>query len=171
MDFGAVNYRGPQGRLRGFLAGIPAVLAGAAPDPHGIGPPLRRAMARALEDAARADFVTKSRGGTGTDGIRWPPLAASTLARRRKKGRGAAIMLDTGAMMRSVHAGGEGPGRVTLTCGRPLLQRGVPGRLPARPVWPLDGHLPPAWRDRVRSALREAAGRLLQGLLSRGAIR
>ena len=34
------------------------------------------------------DFVTKARGGTGEDGVKWPPLAPATLAYGRKAPRG-----------------------------------------------------------------------------------
>jgi hypothetical protein len=36
-----------------------------------------------LLSLAQADFVTKARGGTGKDGIRWDPLKPSTIAQRR----------------------------------------------------------------------------------------
>lgn len=35
---------------------------------------------------AELDYETKGRGGTGTDGIKWDPLAASTIAAKNRKG-------------------------------------------------------------------------------------
>lgn len=35
---------------------------------------------------AKLDYVTKGRGGTGTDGITWKPLAESTIKAKARKG-------------------------------------------------------------------------------------
>lgn len=35
---------------------------------------------------ARQDYVTKGRGGVGTDGIKWKPLAESTIKAKSRKG-------------------------------------------------------------------------------------
>ena len=39
----------------------------------------------------------------GAEGPGWPPLAASTLAKRRREGRGAKMLQDTGVFAASVH--------------------------------------------------------------------
>ena len=40
-------------------------------------------MGVALLSQVQQDFVTKSKGGTGRDGIKWKPLAPATIAQRR----------------------------------------------------------------------------------------
>lgn len=40
--------------------------------------------------------------GKGPDGNKWAPLSAATLLRRRKKGKGAQPLLDTGSLRNSI---------------------------------------------------------------------
>ena len=40
-------------------------------------------MGMAALSTIQADFITKARGGTGKDGIKWPPLQKATIANRR----------------------------------------------------------------------------------------
>lgn len=70
-------------RLRRFLEQeIPDILSGKSPDPYGIvrGAILATVIA-ALEDVRR-DFLSKSQGNTGEDGIQWEPLSEYTLRLR-----------------------------------------------------------------------------------------
>lgn len=62
---------------------IPDMVAGTAADSYGVvrGIQLRAGVAL-LSEVQRA-FLTKSRGGTGSDGIKWAPLAPQTIANRR----------------------------------------------------------------------------------------
>ena len=64
------------------MRAIPAALAG-GPDPFGIARAIQlRAGVAALSQIQQA-FVIKSRGGTGSDGIKWQALKRSTIAARR----------------------------------------------------------------------------------------
>lgn len=54
-----------------------------------------RQIANVLVTAVEDEFETEGRG-------RWPPLAASTLAGRRKSGGGAKMLQDTGRLAGSV---------------------------------------------------------------------
>ncbi|HUQ70369.1 MAG TPA: hypothetical protein VM165_12640 [Planctomycetaceae bacterium] len=76
------------------------------------------------------DYSTKSTGGTGTDGISWKPLAASTIARKQKRGKrndrrkkqttksgkarpgigSTVIGIDTGLQRNSASPGFKAPG-------------------------------------------------------------
>lgn len=77
---------------------------------------------------AKQDYVTKSRGGTGTDGIKWKPLAQSTIDKRNRRGKAnvkrkktksgkkrptpgrVAIGIDTGLQLNSATPGFTAPG-------------------------------------------------------------
>lgn len=59
------------------------MMAGAAPDPKGLARSIQLRAGVALLGEIQRDFLTKSRGGTGRDGITWPPLKPETIARRR----------------------------------------------------------------------------------------
>lgn len=187
----------------------------------------------------RQDFIVKSRGGVGRDGIVWPPLKPETIAQRRTtagerkslgitgrrvrglltpdqdrrwrgiysstyqrlvlelghtaaaaraaqsawailKAEGAQtklatlgtrqvdILRDTGLLLRSLTppstASSSTDGQILeannglVSVGstiHPWHHRGVPGKLPARPFWPLDGRIPDVWWEAItRAALR-----------------
>lgn len=77
------------------------------------------------------DYVTKARGGTGTDGVKWDPLTAATIRKRKRgKAKGKAkfggaheIGRDTGLQLASLqprHAGNKTfePAAVTVLATR-----------------------------------------------------
>lgn len=227
-----VAFVGTRQDLRRRLRALPRILAGGAPDPYGLARGLQLRLGVALLSKVQQDFVTKSRGGTGEDGIKWPALQRSTIAQRRttrqerkalgitgrrtrglltpaqdrrwkqifasrrnalmaKHGMGSGqasaiaakiawsilksegaqtklallggrrvdILRDTGELFRSLGPGVEDrpsgadgqvfdvpPGKVIVgTNKKTWHHRGVPGKLPARPLWRLDGTLPPGW--------------------------
>lgn len=55
------------------------------------------------------DFERKSRGGTGEDGIKWAPLAESTIKKKAKRAKGGdtstQIGVDTGLMRSTIQPG------------------------------------------------------------------
>jgi len=208
----------------------------------------------ALLSQIQQDFITKSRGGIGRDGIQWPPLKPETIAQRRigdgdlktigvkgkkipasrtrglltqdqdkrwkqlfsqyymryvfefgdagaksraaatawtiLKGEGAQtklgvlggrkvdILRDTGVLFRSLSPSTAGvepegqifeiePGVVTVgTNIHPYHHAGIPGKLPARPFWPLDGSMPNPWWEAIYLAaangIREAMFLIIQ---------
>jgi hypothetical protein len=96
-------------------------------------------------------------------------------------GRVVDILRDTGELLRSLTPGIEdqpshAEGQIfrlsgnSVTVGsnkKPWHHRGTK-RIPARPLWPLDGSLPPAWRAAVVIALQSAIQRALVALLKQG---
>ena len=95
-----------------------------------------------------ADYIVKSRGGTGSDGIAWRRLAPSTIRRKRSAVIGFAtgeLSAATGDVLDvtsdSVRSGFGDPHAAAFDAIRPLL--------PAR--------LPPAWK-RAEERLVEAWG-------------
>lgn len=79
----------------------------------------------------------------------WAPLSKRTLQRRRKKGRGAKPLLDTGRLRASVVAEGEGGVReitsIGFRLGTNLKYAGTHqfgrGKVPARPFMPTNEEL------------------------------
>lgn len=73
--------------VEALIRSLPAVLAGRAPDPHGIGRGFRLRMAFAFFSVVKEEFIVKSRGGTDAAGIKWRPLSREYLAYQRPMGR------------------------------------------------------------------------------------
>ena len=133
-----VTFRGTPRALRKLLLDLPKLLAGKVPDPYGVVRGFKVRVASALLSQVQQDFVRKARGGTGRDGVKWLPLAASTVAARLRKAGGGAktgkgkgkakgkyagsveILRDTGELFRSLSPGVEdrpsnAPGQVLRT--------------------------------------------------------
>lgn len=77
-------FHGSSGELRELLRRVPSIFAGTAPDPIGIAQGLQLRLGVALLSKIQGDFITKGRGGTGEDGIRWQPLKRETIIGRRR---------------------------------------------------------------------------------------
>lgn len=78
-----VTWNGTREELHALLGRLPAVLSGRAPDPLGLARGLQLRLGVALLSKVQQAFLIKSRGGTGDDGITWPPLKRATVAQRR----------------------------------------------------------------------------------------
>lgn len=76
------TFHGTRADLAEALRRIPQALAG-GPDPFGIAQAIQLRIGVSLLSQIQQDFITKSRGGTGRDGIKWRPLQRSTIAQRR----------------------------------------------------------------------------------------
>ncbi len=93
--------------------------------------------------------------------------------------RSVEILRDTGELLRSFSPGVDGkgdgtilrtpPGSVTVgTSKKPWHQNGIPGKLPARPFWPQNGELPPAWWEAIQEALQEGITEIVVRVLRSG---
>lgn len=183
-----VSFQGSRDDLRRSLQRLPQILSGRAPDPHGLARGLQLRLGTALLSKVQQAFITKARGGTGDDGIKWEPLKYATI-RARRKGKSedkvtaqVEILRDTGELFRSLSPGVEAtpsnapgqvfavpPGRVIVgTNKKPWHHRGVPGKLPARPLWPKQ--LPDAWWRAIMGAYRRGLVKMLVELLTRGVL-
>lgn len=78
-----IRYRGSRQELMADMSRLPGILTGRLPDPGGVAKALMVAMGLVLLSRIKEAWVIKSRGGTDAMGIKWPPLAASTLQQRR----------------------------------------------------------------------------------------
>lgn len=112
----AIVFRGTAAQLRQVLATLPAILAGRAPDLHGIAKALQLRLGNALLSQIHQDFVVKSRGGTGRDGVKWAPLRPETIARRKRTR--ADVAAGNRARRAAVAAGRKRPTVVDLYGGR-----------------------------------------------------
>lgn len=99
--------------MRRRMAVLPAILAGRAPDRHGIGRGFRLRLAVALLEKIKLAFVAKSRGGTDEAGDSWPKLSREYLAYGRRFAPGEKTLLKLKASNRqggSVKFGTKAPG-------------------------------------------------------------
>lgn len=78
-----IAFQGTRAELRALLAKIPGIINGSVPDPQQLRRRLQTRIGVALLSSIQTDFVTKSRGGTGQDGIKWKPMLPSSIASRR----------------------------------------------------------------------------------------
>lgn len=246
------TYRGTPADASALISRIPRMLAGIEPDTANIVRGIRLRVGVACLSQIQQDFITKSRGGIGRDGIKWPPLKPATIAARRTSaaerkslgiakntvrglltpaqdkrwrgifastfarlrlvmGDGAAkaqaaatawailkregaktrigtlgnrdvdILRDTSVMFRSISPGVEDrpsgadgqifrvePDSVVVgTSEKPWHQRGN-NRLPARPIWPADDTIPPAWWPAIVDAAKTGVLRAILLILNRG---
>jgi len=163
-----IVFRGSRAQLRRALERLPQVLAGEAPDAHGIARGLQLRLGVALLSQVQQAFIVKSRGGRGSDGVKWAPLSPRTLtARRTGPGGSADILRDTGRLLRSLTPGVEdrpsnapeqvfelGKGELTIGTNCPYAKFHQEGteRIPARPIVPVDGTLPERWERAIEAA-------------------
>lgn len=78
-----LTYRGTREGLIDAVRQLPAVLAGRLPDRLGIARGVQLRIGVAALSQIQQDFLVKSRGGTGKDGVTWDPLRRATIAQRR----------------------------------------------------------------------------------------
>ncbi len=78
-----VTFQGSKDEFRDLLRQIAAASSGEGNDPTGLVRGLQLRLGVAFLSQVQQDFIRKSRGMIGTDGITWPPLKPETIARRR----------------------------------------------------------------------------------------
>lgn len=187
-----IYFRGTYEQARQMIAQLPLVLAGRAADPVQVARGVQLRLSTALLSQVQQDFLVKSRGGTGKDGVRWPPLQPATVAARTRApadvkafkaakkrdprltklafygSRKVEILRDTARLFRSLTPGVEdqpsgnpdqvirlGRGELILGSNCPYLgahQNGTK-HIPARPVFPVRGAIPPAYWPALHAAL------------------
>ncbi len=75
-------YHGSRAQLAALLAKLPRAVAGLEGEKDVVKSFMTR-IGVALLSQVQIDFLTKSRGGIGRDGIKWKPLKPATIAQRR----------------------------------------------------------------------------------------
>lgn len=73
-------FNGTQHELMDAISELPRILAGQLPDRGGVVAKLKERICRRVLLKIYESYMMKSEGGVGLDGIKWKPLAASTLS-------------------------------------------------------------------------------------------
>jgi hypothetical protein len=156
--------------IRLALVKLPGILSGRLADVNGIGADYRGRVANGLFALFQADFRVKSRGGTGIDGIKWPRLAPSTIARKSRPPENLYILAETADLFRSLTPGKNGmaSGRkgqiIRFQASRGVLQVGTKEKpwhhrgaknLPKRALWPARLNRS-RYREAVKKIVRDA---------------
>lgn len=92
-----VYFRGSRQEAKNLVYRLMRVLTGQEPDTGGIARGVFLAVGFAALSSIKEDFIVKSRGGTGADGVKWKPLTKEYLAYGRRFGRGEAAGLKKAA--------------------------------------------------------------------------
>lgn len=80
-----VYYSGTRADVRRVLIQVIQIAAGTGTDTLAVRQAVQYRMGNALLSKIQQAFIVKSRGGTDECGIKWPPLAPSTIRRRLAK--------------------------------------------------------------------------------------
>lgn len=79
----SIKTRLSRGKVSGFFRGLPAILSGHAPDPHGIRDTFLAAFIKSMFQSIHTAYVAKSKGGTDDLGNSWKELKPSTVRYRQ----------------------------------------------------------------------------------------
>lgn len=78
-----VQFRGTRGEFSDAMRDVLGMVSGRVADVDRIGHGVQLRVGVATLSQVQQDFLVKSRGGTGRDGVTWPPLSPKTIAQRR----------------------------------------------------------------------------------------
>lgn len=91
------------------------MLTGREADDQGVARGVHTAIGFAALTDIQEDYLRKARGGTGEDGVKWPPLSPKTLAYSRRFGKGEKTALKKAAGLGAHHKYGPGQNKGLLT--------------------------------------------------------
>ena len=97
MSTHTVHFRGSREQARQIVGRLAGVLSGREPDHLGVARGVHAAIGFAALSDIKQDFIRKSRGETGEDGVKWRKLDPRYLAYGRRFGRGEQKALKTAA--------------------------------------------------------------------------
>lgn len=92
-----VYFRGSRAEAKALVRRLVRMLTGQEPDSAGIARGVFLAIGFAALSSIKDDFITKSRGGIGADGVKWKPLTKEYLAYGRRFGKGEQSSLKSAA--------------------------------------------------------------------------
>lgn len=179
-------FRGTRAQFVRSLRLIPLVLASRRPDSLGLRELFWGTVANLMFEAIQREYEVKIVGGSDVAGVAWQELSPATIERRLRAGRtDDRILIETDALIESLTPGtgadpSEAPGQVNrldpagVTIGSDVPyadfhQRGVPGRLPARPFMPADP-LPPQWERVLEECVERAMVAVIERVVTAGGI-
>jgi hypothetical protein len=156
-----IRVRGSRDNVRRLLRTLPAALSGRASDPTGVARSLSLRLGMVALSLVKQAFVEKSQGRTDESGLRWAPLAPSTI-RGRRQGRGTGSPLigrDTGILLNTLSPGVAGnvldarPGLASVGTSCPYAIHFHA----ARPLWPEPKDWPARWLALLAQQLVQGA--------------
>lgn len=103
-----VYFRGTRAEAVAIVRQIKDALTGKVSDPTGLARGVFNAIGLKLLSEIKDDFIRKSEGGTGEDGVKWPPLSKKYLAYGKRFAKGEQVALKTGAGLGKGHRHGIG---------------------------------------------------------------
>jgi hypothetical protein len=115
MSKGTVYFRGSKQAAREVVRTFVGMLTGKQPDQGSLAAGVFRVIGFAALGSIQRDFLTKARGGTGEDGVKWKPLKPETIAYSRRYGPGEMSRLKKQAGLGRGHNRGIGGNRGVLT--------------------------------------------------------
>lgn len=92
-----VHFRGSKAECKATVRRLAGILSGRESDDLGIAKGVHAAVGFAALSDIKQDFIRKSRGETGEDGVKWKPLSREYLAYGRRFGRGEQAALRKAA--------------------------------------------------------------------------
>lgn len=120
-----------------------------------LGPEIRSQCAEVFAEQVRTLVIDGFEKATAPDGSAWQTLAPSTVARRRKRGKGAKPLLDTGRLRNSLKITHDANGVYVST---PVVYAAAHnfgyGAIPQRQFLPSEA-LPTQWRDAFNETARD----------------
>lgn len=135
-----VYFRGSYDEARAISRRLARIMAGEGTEGRDIARGVNLAVGMAALSDIKSDFVRKSRGGTGEDGVKWEPLKPATIAGRRatiadlKRAREGKVKLserqveilrDTGILLNSLSPGQLGGGALPSSYSPPAGDGGA----------------------------------------------
>jgi hypothetical protein len=147
--------------VKRVLRTLPAVLAGKSSDPTGLARALSLRLGMTALAFVKQAFVEKASGRADESGLKWKPLAPSTIAGRRKGPNAGTVQIgrDTGILMNSLSPGASDnvlearPGLASVGTSVPYAEFFHA----ERPLWPAPDKWPKRWLDELAKQLAEGA--------------
>ena len=103
-----IIFRGRSADAKREIGNFVALLTGKGPDRSGAARSVFFVMGLSMLSEIQQDFIRKSRGETGEDGVKWPPLSKEYLAYGRRFGKGEQSALKKDAGLGRAHRHGVG---------------------------------------------------------------
>lgn len=103
-----IYFRGTRQDAKRLIHALTQSLVGQDSSMPGIARGVFSAMGMAALSDIKSDYVRKARGGTGEDGVKWPPLEKETIAYSRRFGSGEKAKLKKAAGLGRGHRFGAG---------------------------------------------------------------
>lgn len=103
-----IIYHGRSHEAKRDIHNFVALLTGKGPDRSGAARSVFYVIGLSMLSEIQQDFIRKSRGDTGEDGVKWPPLSKEYLAYGRRFGKGEQAALKKAEGLGRAHRHGVG---------------------------------------------------------------